>query len=103
VSFRISSRIDKQGNSPSERSQFPEGMAFWESKKRDSGRVAANRKQSGFHGGISPVKSAWVADLKNFRQAGYYGIWLGLAPDDSPVLLRDTGTQEIYALDWQAP
>ncbi len=44
-----------------------------------------------------------VADLKNFRQAGYYGVWLGLAPDDSPVLLRDTGTQEIYALDWQAP
>jgi eukaryotic-like serine/threonine-protein kinase len=42
-----------------------------------------------------------AADLKNFRQAGYYGIWLGMAPDDSPLLLRDTGTQEIYALDWQ--
>jgi len=42
-----------------------------------------------------------VADLKNFRQAGYYGIWLGMAPDDSPVLLRDTGTQEVYSLDWQ--
>jgi serine/threonine protein kinase/Tol biopolymer transport system component len=44
-----------------------------------------------------------VADLKNFRQAGYYTIWLGMAPDDSPLLLRDTGTQEIYALDWQTP
>ena len=44
-----------------------------------------------------------VADLKNFRQAGFYGGWLGMAPDDSPLLLRDTGTQEIYALDWQAP
>jgi eukaryotic-like serine/threonine-protein kinase len=44
-----------------------------------------------------------VADLKNFRQAGFYGVWLGMAPDDSPLLLRDTGTQEIYALDWQAP
>jgi Tol biopolymer transport system component len=44
-----------------------------------------------------------VADLKNFRQAGFYGVWLGLAPDDSPLLLRDMGTQEIYALDWQAP
>jgi hypothetical protein len=43
-----------------------------------------------------------VADLKNFRQAGYWGVWLGLAPDDSPLLLRDTGTQEIYSLDWQA-
>ena len=43
-----------------------------------------------------------VADLKNFRQTGNYGYWLGLAPDDSPLLLRDIGTQEIYALDWQA-
>jgi Tol biopolymer transport system component len=44
-----------------------------------------------------------VADLKNFRQAGFYSVWLGLAPDDSPLLLRDTGTQEVYALDWLAP
>jgi Tol biopolymer transport system component len=42
-----------------------------------------------------------VADLKNFRQTGYWNVWLGIAPDDSPLLLRDTGTQEIYALDWQ--
>jgi len=26
-----------------------------------------------------------------------------MAPDDSPLLLRDTGTQEIYTLDWEAP
>jgi hypothetical protein len=43
-----------------------------------------------------------VADLKSFRQTGYYGVWLGMSPDDSPLLLRDTGTQEISALDWQA-
>jgi len=42
-----------------------------------------------------------VADLKNFRQAGYYSVWLGMAPDESPQLLRDAGTQEVYALDWQ--
>jgi hypothetical protein len=42
-----------------------------------------------------------VADLKNFRQAGFYSVWLGLAPDDSPLLLRDMGTHEVYALDWQ--
>jgi Tol biopolymer transport system component len=44
-----------------------------------------------------------VADLKNFRQTGSWSVWLGMAPDDSPLLLRDTGTQEIYALDWEAP
>ncbi len=42
-----------------------------------------------------------VADLKNFRQTGYFNFWLGMAPDDSPLLLRDIGTKEIYALDWQ--
>ena len=42
-----------------------------------------------------------VVDLKHFRQAGYYGVWLGMAPNDSPLLLRETGTQEMYALDWQ--
>jgi len=51
---------------------------------------------------ISDHKVERVADLKNFRQAGFFSIWLGLAPDDSPLLLRDTGTQEIYALDWRA-
>jgi len=44
-----------------------------------------------------------VADLKNFRQTGFYTVGLAMAPDDSPLLLRDTGTQEIYSLDWQAP
>ena len=50
---------------------------------------------------ISDHKVERVADLKNFRQAGYFGIWLGMAPDDSPLLLRDTGTQEIYSLNWE--
>ena len=44
-----------------------------------------------------------VADLKNLSMTGYYTIWLGLAPDDSPLLLRDTGSQDIYALDWEKP
>jgi eukaryotic-like serine/threonine-protein kinase len=52
---------------------------------------------------IRDQKLERVADLKNFRQTGYWVVWLGMAPDDSPLLLRDTGTQEIYALDWQAP
>ena len=49
---------------------------------------------------ISDHKVETVVDLKHFRQTGYWSVWLGLAPDDSPLLLRDTGTQEVYALDW---
>ena len=50
---------------------------------------------------ISDHKSEQVIDLKNFTTAGVD--WLALAPDDSPVLLRDTGTQDVYALDWTEP
>jgi hypothetical protein len=38
----------------------------------------------------------------NIRRAGTYQ-WTGLAPDDSPLLLRDVGTEEIYGLELQVP
>ncbi len=42
-----------------------------------------------------------IVSLQNLKRTGAFGsFWFGLAPDDSPVVLRDTGTQEIYALDW---
>jgi len=44
-----------------------------------------------------------VVGLKDFRHAPGWGNWIGLAPDDSPLLLRDVGTQDIYVLDWQTP
>ncbi len=34
--------------------------------------------------------------------SGFIEPWSGLAPDDSPLVLRDIGTQEFYALAWQA-
>ena len=43
-----------------------------------------------------------VAELKNFHQTGYFSSWMGITPDGSPLLLRDTGTQDIYALDWKS-
>jgi len=52
---------------------------------------------------ISDRKLEQLVSLEDFRQAPYWGSWAGLAPDDSPLLLRDAGTQDIYALDWQAP
>ena len=52
---------------------------------------------------ISDRKLEKIADLSTLPITGYYGLWLGLTPDDSPLLLRDAGTQDIYALDWQAP
>ena len=45
-----------------------------------------------------------VASLKNFRRVilPFWG-WMGITPDGSLLLMRDTGTQEIYALDFEAP
>ena len=44
-----------------------------------------------------------VVSLSRGMAKGQFGQWTGLAPDDSPLLLHDTGFQEIYALDLQLP
>lgn len=41
-----------------------------------------------------------VADLKDFVTTGQFGGSLSVTPDGSPLLLRDRGTQDVYALDW---
>ena len=43
-----------------------------------------------------------LASLKDFRQVnGVFGAHVCWAPDDSPLVLRDVGTQDIYALEWK--
>jgi Tol biopolymer transport system component len=59
-------------------------------------------------GGVNRVqiinrKVEQVLSLKNIRLTGSWAPWLGLAPDDSLLFLRDTGSQEIYALDVNFP
>jgi eukaryotic-like serine/threonine-protein kinase len=39
-----------------------------------------------------------IADLKNVPTTGAYGLWMGLDPTDAPLLLRDKGTTDIFAL-----
>ncbi|MDP9267522.1 MAG: hypothetical protein M3P27_04250 [Acidobacteriota bacterium] len=53
---------------------------------------------------VADGKSEKVADLKDVRRVqGAFGNWFGLGPGDAPLLLRNTGNQQIYALDWDAP
>ena len=53
---------------------------------------------------ISDRKLERVASLKDFRRVVYALYpWSGLTPDGSPLLMRDIGTQEVYALDFDAP
>jgi serine/threonine protein kinase/Tol biopolymer transport system component len=52
---------------------------------------------------ISDHEAEKIVDLSNFITGGRYGGWLGVAPDDSLLLLHDAGTQDVYALDWEGP
>jgi len=52
---------------------------------------------------ISDGKIEEVTSLKSLETTGYFGIWLGLSPDDEPLVLKDTGTQDIVSMDWTEP
>ena len=39
-----------------------------------------------------------VVDLKDWQLTGYSSFWMGLDPADAPMLLRDNGTSDLYAL-----
>jgi len=54
---------------------------------------------------IKDQKLERVASLKDVKRptSVSFGSWTGLAPDDSPLALRDISTYEIYALEWQLP
>jgi eukaryotic-like serine/threonine-protein kinase len=51
---------------------------------------------------VSDRKIEMVVGLRNFSGVGRFGPWTGLTPDDSPLRLRNAGSREIYALDWEA-
>jgi Tol biopolymer transport system component len=53
---------------------------------------------------VADRKVESVASLKNLhRVAMPFVSWIGLTPDGFPLLMRDTGTQEVYALDFETP
>ncbi len=82
--------------------KLPIGYPSW---SRDSKHIYFDSTGSGaafYRVQVSDRKVERLASLTNIRRAGTY-LWTGLAPDNSPLLLRDVGTEEIYALDWQAP
>jgi DNA-binding winged helix-turn-helix (wHTH) protein/Tol biopolymer transport system component len=57
-----------------------------------------------YRASVTDRKLERVVSLKEIRRptSESWGAWLGLTPDDSPLVLRDVTSQEIYALDWQA-
>ena len=53
---------------------------------------------------LADRKVELVTNLQDFRRAMLPWVsWMGLTPDGSPLVMRDIGTQEVYALDFEAP
>jgi eukaryotic-like serine/threonine-protein kinase len=53
---------------------------------------------------ISGQKVEQVASLKDFRRViTPWSTWIGVTPDGALLLMHDTGTQEVFALDLEAP
>ena len=53
---------------------------------------------------VGQTRPEVLINLQDMRRYSKYGwAWSGLAPDDSPPLVRDVSTDEIYALDLELP
>jgi len=53
--------------------------------------------------GDNKIELVAKIDVPGGMKQDDFWYWSGLAPDDSPLVLRDASTQEIYALDFQLP
>jgi Tol biopolymer transport system component len=90
----------------SELATLPVGFTQWSADGKyiyfDNG---FNKDPAIFRIELSNRKVERLASLKDFRrEAVEEGFpWMGLTPDGSPILMRDTGSQEVYALDFEIP
>jgi hypothetical protein len=77
------------------------GFANW---TRDGEAVVGERGRRVVR--LSPVTGQieWEVDLSGVRLLRAHGVgWMGLAPDGSPLIMRDRSTRDISALEWEAP
>ena len=72
----------------------PKGDAYYLLESGPGGERTISRARA------NDFKFEKVASFPDLRLADFT---MALSPDDSPLLLRDLGTQDIYALDWEAP
>lgn len=86
--------------------QLASGSLSWLNWSNDGKYVYVldfSRKNAVVRIRVSDHHEEQVADLANFVSTGRYGGALALTPDDSPLLLRDTGSQDVYSVDWESP
>jgi Tol biopolymer transport system component len=90
--------------------KLAQGPADWNNWSHDEKYIYFDDAWFKYPGSINRVrlsdgKVERVVSLEEVGRVGRgkWGVWTGLAPDDSPLTLRDSGIDEIYALDWQEP
>jgi len=86
--------------------ELAQGSMSWLNWSRDSQYVYVidfRQRNAVIRVRVSDGKLEQVADLKDFQATGRYGPSLALTPNDEPILLRDTGAQDVYSVDWHSP
>jgi Tol biopolymer transport system component len=74
---------------------------FWSHDSQYIYYDSSSNRHLGYHRvKVGNTRSQLVVDLNNLRRLGY---WSGLAPDGSPLFIRDTSADDIYALDLELP
>ena len=51
---------------------------------------------------IGKLPGATQSNLKGVQYTGVYTLWMGLDPANTPMLLRDVGTDDIYSLTMES-
>ena len=108
AALRVGSEIllvfDVHAQKWTELTKIPVDFPIW---SRDSKYIyfdSAENAPNLYRVRIADKKLEQVASLRGMRLAPVFGgLLTGLAPDDSPLVLRDVGSQEIYALDLELP
>jgi Tol biopolymer transport system component len=60
--------------------------------------MRVGRNQGVFRIPVEGGKEDRVADMSDWHLTGYFGFSMTLDPDDAPLVLRDAGSDDIYAL-----
>ncbi|HXH50058.1 MAG TPA: hypothetical protein VNM47_12005, partial [Terriglobia bacterium] len=81
------------------------GIAAYPNWSHDGRFVYFLPSSSGSVGRISVPggKFELVVSMKGLPNTGFNGDWLGLTPDDEPLVLKDAGTEEVVSMDFHEP
>jgi Tol biopolymer transport system component len=82
-------------------SELPVGPVDWPTWSKDSRSIYFLRTLNDpgvIRISIQDGKIEKVVDLKAFQSTGWIGFWFGLDPTDAPLMLRNVGSEDIFAL-----